>query len=259
MMQSLPAEATERVRRIEALLAEAEPIIARGGATDEATFSLRETRTRYLPDTINAYLDVPPSLRAQPDAGGKTPDERLLAQLDHLERAAAQRLRELAARSTDTVAANERFLTERFGDAAALPPSDVVATGNAPPATLVHAFFDQIAREAHGANGSLVVVAAERFTAIVPQLVTVKRGAFGMGPVEAFSIDVPVRDFVLRYALTARRGGIDASATKVVRGVALRTEIVDLDEWLRGLYEDLGAYVERDRRTRDTLTRFLEQ
>ena len=258
-MMQLPPDATDRVRRIEALLAEAEPIIARGGATDEAAFSLSETRTRYLPDTINAYLDVPPSLRAEPDAGGKTPDERLNAQLEHLERAAAQRLRELAARSTDGIAANERFLTERFGAADALPPAEPAAGGGtAPPATLVHAFFDRIANDARGAGAPLVVVAAERFTALVPQLVTVRRGAFGMGPVEAFAIDVPVRDFVLRYALTARRGGIDASATKVVRGVALRTEFVDLDEWLRGLYEDLGAYVERDRRTRDTLTRFLE-
>ena len=257
-MMHLPPDALDRVRRIEALLAEADPILARGGATDEASFALRETKTRYLPDTINAYLDVPPSLRGQADAGGKTPDERLVAQLEHLERAAAQRLRELASRSTDVVAANERFLTERFGAADALPPAEPVAAGAAPPATLVHAFFDRIANDARGAGASLVVTAAERFGSLVPNLVTVKRGAFGMGPVEAFAIDVPVRDFVLRYALTARRGGIEAAATKVVRGVALRTEVVDLDEWLRGLYDDLGAFVERDRQTRDTLTRFLE-
>jgi hypothetical protein len=257
-MMQLPPDALAHVQRIEAILDEAEPILARGGGTDEATFSLRETRTRYLPDTINAYLDVPPSLRSTPDAGGKTPDERLIAQLEHLERAAAQRLRELAARSTDSVAANERFLTERFGAAEALPPADAVAVGNAPPATLVHAFFDRVAQDARGGGAALVVTAADRFGALVPQLVSVKRGAFGMGPVEAFSIDVPVRDFVVRYTLATRRGGIDASATKVVRGVALRTEVVDLDEWLRGLYDDLGAYVERDRRTRDSLTRFLE-
>jgi hypothetical protein len=62
----------------------------------------------------------------------------------------------------------------------------------------------------------------------------------------------------LRYTLATQRGGIEASVTNVVRGVALRTETVDLDAWLRGLYEDLGAYVDRDRHTRDTLTRFLE-
>jgi hypothetical protein len=88
-------------------------------------------------------------------------------------------------------------------------------------------------------------------------LISVQRARFGTGPVEALSLEVPVRDGALRYTLAARRGGIEASATKVVRGVALRTETVDLDEWLRALYEDLGAYVERDRRTRDTLTRFL--
>jgi hypothetical protein len=256
-MMQLPPDVLERVRRIEALLAEAEPLLARGGATDEAAFSLRETRTRYLPDTINAYLDVPPSLRAQPDAGGKTPDERLAAQLEHLERAVAQRLRDVAANRTDGVAANERFLTERFGAAESLPAAEPVATNAAPPATLVHAFLDRVRADASGGT-SLVVVAAERFTAIVPQLVSVQRGAFGMGPVEAFSVDVPVRDFALRYTLAGQRGGIVASVTKVVRGVALRTETVDLDVWLHGLYDDLGAYVERDRQTRDVLARFLE-
>jgi hypothetical protein len=62
----------------------------------------------------------------------------------------------------------------------------------------------------------------------------------------------------LRFNLAAHRSGIEASATKVVRGIALRTETFDLDAWLHGLYENLGAFVERDRQTRETLTRFLE-
>jgi len=258
-MHELPEAANQAVLRIENLLSEADTAFKDAGASQESIFALRETRTRYLPDTINAYLDVPPSLRGEPDAGGKTPDERLLGQLEHLERATAQRLRELAVRSTDGIAANERFLTERFGAPEALPPAEPVAAGNAPPATLVHAFFDRIAHDARVASAPLVVVAAERFNALVPQLLSVKKGPFGLGPIEAFSLDVPVGASVMRYTLTARRGGgIEASATKVVRGVALRTELVDLDEWLQGLYEDLGTYVERDRRTRDTLTRFLE-
>jgi hypothetical protein len=258
-MMQLPPEAVERVRRIEALLDEAEPILARGGATDETTYSLRETRSRYLPDTINAYLDVPPSLRGAPDAGGRTPDERLVAQLDHLERAVGQRVRELAARSTDAVATNERFLSERFGAPDTLPDAPPIAAGAAPPASLVRTFLDRIASDARDANAPLVVVAADRFAQLVPQLVSVKRGGFGFGPVEAFTIDVPIGDFVLRYVLATTRGGIEAAVTKVVRGVALRSERVDLDAWLSGLYEDLGAYVERDRRTRDTLTKFLER
>jgi hypothetical protein len=258
-MMHLPDDATQRVRRIEALLDEADAMLARGGTTDEAGFALRETRARYLPDTIRAYQDVPPSLRSERDASGRSPDELFAAQLDHLERATAQRLRELASHSTDTIAANGAFLTERFGAAASLPQAEPVVTSSAPPQTLVRSFLDGIHRDAGGKPASLVAVAAERFNAIVPQLLSVQRGGFGLGGVEGLSLEVPVQNGAMRFALTARRSGIEATCAKVVRGIALRTEAFDLDEWLQGLYEVLGTYVERDRHTRDTLTRFLEQ
>lgn len=257
-MTNVPDAAARCVSRIEGLLAEADGLLARGGATDEAAYTLRETRTRYLPDTLRAYFDVPPSLRGEPDATGRTPDDLLLAQLEHLERATAQRLRELAARAASNVVANGAFLAERFGPADALPAPAPAADALAPPVALVRSFLEGIGRDAGTAPAALVALAAERFGTVVPQLVSVVRARFGTGPVEALSLDVPVRDGALRYTLAARRGGIEASATKIVRGVALRTETVDLDEWLRALYEDLGAYVERDRRTRETLTRFLE-
>jgi hypothetical protein len=254
----LPGDAAARISRIEALLDEAERVLGDGGALDEAAYSLRETRARYLPDTLRAYLDVPPSLRGDRDTGGRTPDELLVAQLDHLERATAARLRELAARRTESIAANGAFLTERFGPAAELPAAAPVEPGNAAPLALVRTFLDGIARDAGPQPAALIAVAAERFAALVPQLLTTQRGRLGFGAVEALQLTIPVRDGALRYNLAATRSGIEASATKVVRGVALRTESVDLDAWLRGLYEDLGAFVERDRHTRETLTRFLE-
>jgi len=257
-MMHVPDEAAQRVSRIEALLDEAERLLAQGGSLDEASYSLRETRARYLPDTLRAYLDIPPSLRGERDASGRTPDELLIAQLDHLERAAAQRLRELAARGTQGIAANAAFLTERFGPAAELPQAAPVAAVGAAPLALVRTFLDGIERDAGPQPASLVAVAAERFAQLVPQLLTVQRGRMGFGAVESLQLTIPVRDGALRYNLAAQRSGIEASATKVVRGIALRTETVDLDGWLRGLYEDLGAFVERDRKTRETLTRFLE-
>ncbi|MGA2395658.1 MAG: hypothetical protein ABSH03_20145 [Candidatus Lustribacter sp.] len=257
-MMQLPPDAAARISRIEALLDEAERALGAGGALDEAAYSLRETRARYLPDTLRAYLDVPPSLRGERDAGGRTPDELLVAQLDHLERATAQRLRELAARRTESIAANGAFLTERFGPAAELPEAAPAEVTNSAPLALVRTFLDGIARDAGPQPAALVAVAAERFGALVPQLLTTQRGRLGFGAVEALQLTIPVRDGALRYNLAATRSGIEASATKVVRGIALRTESVDLDAWLRGLYEDLGAFVERDRRTRETLTRFLE-
>jgi hypothetical protein len=255
-MMQLPADAAARISRIEALLDEAERVLGEGGALDEAAYSLRETRARYLPDTLRAYLDVPPSLRGERD--GRTPDELLVAQLDHLERATAARLRELAARRTEGIAANGAFLTERFGPSAALPEAAPVQANTSAPLALVRTFLDGIARDAGPQPAALIAVAAERFGALVPQLLTTQRGRLGFGAVEALQLTIPVRDGALRYNLAATRSGIEASATKVVRGVALRTESVDLDAWLRGLYEDLGAFVERDRRTRETLTRFLE-
>lgn len=257
-MMQLPPDAAARVSRIEALLDEAERVLGAGGMLDEAAYSLRETRARYLPDTLRAYLDVPPSLRGERDPAGRTPDELLVAQLDHLERATAQRLRELAARRTENIAANGAFLTERFGPADALPQAAPAEPVSSAPLALVRTFLDGIAQDAGPQPAALVAVAAERFGALVPQLLTTQRGALGFGPVQALQLTIPVRDGALRYSLAATRSGIEASATKVVRGVALRTESVDLDAWLRGLYEDLGAFVERDRRTRETLTRFLE-
>jgi hypothetical protein len=263
-MMHVPDEAAQRVSRIEALLDEAERALAQSGVTDEATYSLRETRARYLPDTLRAYFDIPPSLRGERDATGRTPNELLVAQLDHLERATAQRLREVAARSTEGIAANGAFLAERFGPLAELPqaaPAEPVSAQPAmgAPLALVRTFLDGIARDAGPQPAALVAVAAERFALLVPQLLTVQRGRMGFGAVEALQLTIPSGDSALRYNLTAHRSGIEASATKVVRGIALRTETVDLDAWLRGLYEDLGAFVERDRRTRETLTRFLER
>jgi hypothetical protein len=258
-MMRVPDEAAQRVSRIEALLDEAERVLAQSNVTDEAAFSLRETRARYLPDTLRAYLDIPPSLRGERDAAGRTPDELLIAQLDHLERATAQRLRDVAARGTDGIAANGAFLTERFGPAERLPEAVPAAATPGAPLALVRSLLDGIERDAGPQPGALVAVAAERFGSLFPQLLSVQRGRLGFGAVEALQLTIPSGDGSdLRFNLAAHRSGIEASATKVVRGVALRTETVDLDAWLHFLYETMGAYVERDHRTRETLTRFLE-
>ncbi len=258
-MMQVPPDAAMRVSRIEALLDEAERVAVPGSAVDEAIFSLRETRARYLPDTLRAYLDIPPSLRGERDATGRTADELLIAQLDHLERATAQRLRELAARGTEGIAANGAFLTERFGPAEALPEAAPAAAATSAPLALVRSLLDGIERDAGPQPAALVAVAAERFGSLFPQLLSTQRGRMGFGPVEALQLTIPLGDGSdLRFNLAAHRSGVEASATKVVRGVALRTETVDLDAWLHFLYETMGAYVERDRRTRETLTRFLE-
>lgn len=251
-MSELPAGALEVVSRIEALLDEGRRLTEGPGGlgVDDATYALKETERRYLPDTLSAYLDIPPSQR---DAAAA---EMLVGQLTLLEKATGQRLAALAATSRTTQAANGAFLSDRFGPAESLPNAPDVKPAEGPSRTLVARFFSQLDDAAATDPQALITVAAEKFSKLFPRLTTVKRGLFG-GPPRAIMLDVPRGDHVLRYALGAARSGIEASVTKVVRGVALRTEICDIGEWLRGLFEDVSAYVERDRSTRELLTSFF--
>ena len=234
------------------MLDEANRLIERTGAADESAFSLRETERRYLPDTLNAYLNVPPSQRDAVAAA------LLVDQLHLLERATAQRLAALAQTGRSNLAANGAFLAERFGPADTLP--EVVQTATpvtlAPPRALVARLFSDLTGPGRPDPAQLLQLAGQRFAAVFPSLTTIRRGLFG-GPVKSVALDVPRGADVLRYTLETERGGVAASCTKVVRGVALRTERIDIAEWLHGLYEDMSAFVEHDRAARDLLTTFL--
>jgi hypothetical protein len=251
-MAALPEEASLAVSRIEAMLDEADRLIARGGASDESAFSLKETGRRYLPDTLNAYLNVPPSQR---DA---VADALLVDQLRLLERATAQRLAALAQAGRSDLAANGAFLAERFGPEQALPEiaHSVAPVPLAPPRALVARLFADLQTPGRTDPAQLLELAGRRFAAVFPNLTTVRRGLFG-GPPKTVALDVPRGADVLRYVLEADRTGVAASCTQVVRGVALRTERIDVGEWLHALLEDMSAYVERDRAARELLTAFL--
>ncbi len=252
-MTELPQAAEAAVARIEAMLDEARRLAASVPNSDEATYALKETERRYLPDTLAAYLDIPASQRDAASA------EMIVGQLALLERATAQRLATLAETSRTSLAANGAFLSERFGALETLPEAPAtLAETNAPSRTLVARFFEQLQQTAGTNPATLVNLAADRFSALLPALTTVKRGLFG-GPARSVVLDVPHGDHVLRYALEATRTGIETSCTKVVRGIALRTERCEPDGWLHGLFDDVSAYAERDRSTRDLLTSFFSR
>jgi hypothetical protein len=248
-VNALPAEANALVARIETMLAQAEALLARGGS-DEAAYALRETERRYLPDTLDAYLGVPPALR---DATAAT---MLVEQLRLLERATAQRLTVLAESAENALAANGRFLTERFGPLDTLP--DSAAAGGDPaaaaPVALVRRVLDRLEGEAGTDPIAIVERAAVRLSAAFPAITTVRRAGFlGRGPVEDIALDVPRPDDMLRYALTRTRHGVEATVTRFLRGIKNKTIAVDVGEWTRALIDDLSAYVERERGARETL------
>ena len=249
-VNALPAQAEALVARIESMLAQAEALLARGGS-DEAAYALRETERRYLPDTLGAFLGVPPALR---DAAAAT---MLVEQLRLLERATAQRLAVLSESAENTLAANGRFLTERFGALDTLPETavaDAAAAGTAAPVALVRRVLDRLEGEAGTDPIAIIERAAVRLAAAFPAITTVRHAGFlGRGPVEDIALDVPRRDDMLRYALTRTRHGIEATVTRFLRGIKNKTVAVDVAEWTRALIDDLGAYVERERGAREIL------
>jgi len=249
-MTELPEGALAAVTRIEALLDEGRRLTQGMSGLNDASYALKETERRYLPDTLAAYLDIPQSQR---DAAAV---DMLVGQLSLLEKATAQRLAALAEASRANLAANGAFLTERFGSEESLPDAPPAAPSDGPSRTLVTRFFAQLDSAAASDPQQLVAIAADKFSALFPNLTTVRRGLFG-GPPKSVVLDVPRGEHALRYALAFERSGVAASVTKVVRGIALRTEPCEIGEWLRGLFDDVGAYVERDRSTRELLTSFF--
>ena len=251
-VNALPAQAQSLVARIETMLAQAEALIARGGS-DEAAYALRETERRYLPDTLDAYLSVPPARR---DATAET---MLVEQLRLLERATAQRLAVLAESAENALAANGRFLTERFGALETLPENGAADAAGAEPAAgapmaLVRRVLERLEGDAGADPIAIVERAAVRLSAAFPAITTVRRaGLLGRGPVEIVALDVPRRDDLLRYALTRTRHGVEATVTRFLRGIKNKTVAVDVAEWTRALIDDLGAYVERERGAREVL------
>ncbi len=255
---SLPSDAAAAVERIEALLDEAErfDLATQGG--DDA-YALRETRARYLPETLAAFEGIPPMARSVPDdVTGATPEQSLLSQLDVLERATAQRLQRLADGTRLALSANGRFLIERFGSAESLPaapaPASVNASGDAPALTASR-FIASIGANAQ--NKQIVDAIATRFQSAFPSIVQVERGLFG-GPAKSVAIVVPRGDERLRYAIAIdRTGSIEASCSKIVRGVTIRTISAPLDEWVRALFEDLHQYARASEHTRTMLASLL--
>lgn len=254
----LPPAAQTSLDRIETMLDEAERFGLDALGANEDAFALRETRERYVPETLAAYERIPPSARALADPqSGKTPDDLLVEQLSILERSTAQRLARLAQTSRTMLSANGRFLVERLGDEQSLPEAPSLPAFDRP-RLLARRFVDALGGPAGARPLDLVDAAASKLEQAFPLLVQTERGIFGSGPARRVAITVPVGNDRLRYALgVARDGSIESTCTKIVRGVAIRSETVPLEEWARGLFEDLSAYAGTNARATEILSSLL--
>jgi hypothetical protein len=108
----VPEEAVASVGRIGELLAETLPRVTGSG---EPEVIVRVAATVYLPDTLRAYLALPAEWAAEHVlAGGLTPAQALISQLNALE-SAARKMRDAAVeQDASALLINGRFLADRF-------------------------------------------------------------------------------------------------------------------------------------------------
>ncbi|MHB8146514.1 MAG: hypothetical protein ACYDGM_04540 [Vulcanimicrobiaceae bacterium] len=252
---TIPPSAAEILDRIYALLdtAQSYGLDTHGG---EDAFALRETRGRYLPETLAAYEAIPPTLRGVSSGSQPSADDLLIEQLSILERACSQQVSRLAESSRSALSTNGRFLTERLGSLEALPEPIAPPAGGQPHAA--QRFLEAIGREG-GKPADRLEAIARRFLQAIPRLVEIERaGLFGRGPVRRLAITVPSGADRYRYALSGDpSGALEASCAKLVRGVAIRTETVPLETWIRTLFEDIEAFARTQEQGNDTIGALL--
>ena len=94
------------------LTAEASP----GDGADPNVYLIRQTALSYLPDAFQTYLAMPRIVaERRPLAGGRTPHDVFLDQLDLMDQRLADVADDIARHDSDKLLANGRFLAEKFG------------------------------------------------------------------------------------------------------------------------------------------------
>jgi hypothetical protein len=87
-----------------------------GDAADPNVYLIRQTALAYLPDAFDTYLRMPRAMaERRAIAGGRTPHDVLLDQLDLMDRRLADVADDMARHDSDKLLANGRFLAEKFG------------------------------------------------------------------------------------------------------------------------------------------------
>jgi hypothetical protein len=85
-------------------------------AGDPTVHLIRQTALDYLPTALNAYLALPRAdAERRPVAGGRTPHDVLLEQLDLMDRKMRETADAILAHDSEKLLANGRFLADRFG------------------------------------------------------------------------------------------------------------------------------------------------
>ncbi len=103
---------------------------------------------------------------------------------------------------------------------------------------------------------AFVEALAAKLTAAFPQSTRVERKGFrGGGRVRALDVELGEH----RYRLSVQSGRPASSRARTVRGIVLKNEELDLDEWIESLARDLAESAEQSERGRVALERLLRE
>ena len=107
-------------------------------AADPNVYLIRQTALNYLPEAFSTYLRMPRVMaERRAIAGGRTPHDVLLEQLDLMDRRLADVADDMARHDSDKLLANGRFLAEKFGTSSLeLGDAATQAPGQAPAVTI---------------------------------------------------------------------------------------------------------------------------
>ena len=105
---------------------------------------------------------------------------------------------------------------------------------------------------------AFVEALAVKLEAALPDQVEVERRGGGLlgGRKRVRRIEVTLGD--QRYEAEPERGRVTCRRRSVVRGIALKTQELDLDAWIAALSQDLVEEADRSERGRQALARLLE-
>ena len=98
---------------------------------------------------------------------------------------------------------------------------------------------------------------AEKLGGALPQQCVVERkGSLFSKEKPIFRVNLELGEH--RYVIErSDRGGLKAGRTRVVRGIALKTEELQLDTWIDDLSRDLAQYAQKNAQARMALERLL--
>ena len=112
--KALPAPAVRLADSLSTRLDELQPQLARLSPQEPAAEAVRKLIATELPGLVDGWKAVPPSLRRQPGATGRTPDAQLADGLKLIDGEVARMTEQLARGALDEVATHGRYLELKY-------------------------------------------------------------------------------------------------------------------------------------------------